>query len=66
MKQKYYNELMIQNKSDSSKIRKSVNELVNLKSSLQIDRYQLNTKTGDMITNPTAVSEILNKYFANI
>ena len=43
-----------------------MNELVNLKPSQQIDINQLNTKTGEMITNPAAISENLNAYFANI
>ena len=65
-KQKYYNELIIENKSNSGKIWKIVNELVNLKPSQQVDINQLNTKTGEMITNPTAISENPNAYFANI
>ena len=65
-KQKYYNELIIENKSNSGKIWKIVNELVNLKPSQQVDINQLNTKTGEVITNPAAISENLNAYFANI
>ena len=65
-KQKYYNELIIENKSNSGKIWKIVNELVNLKPSQQVDINQLNTKTGEVITNPVAISENLNAYFANI
>ena len=62
-KQKYYNELIIENKSNSDKIWKIVNELVNLKPSQQVDINQLNTKTGEVITNPAAISENLNAYF---
>ena len=66
-KQKYYNELIIENKSNSGKNPwKIVNELVNLKPSQQVDINQLNTKTGEVITNPAAISESLNAYFANI
>ena len=65
-KQKYYNELIIENKSNSAKIWKIVNELVNLKPSQQVDINQLNTKTGEVITNPATISENLNAYFANI
>ena len=43
-----------------------MNELVNLKSSQQVDINQLNTKAGEVITNPAAISENLNAYFANI
>ena len=43
-----------------------VNELINLKPSQQVDINQINTKTGEVITNPAAVSENLNAYFANI
>ena len=45
-KEKYYNELIIETKSDSGKIWKIVNELVYLKSSQQVDINQLNTKAG--------------------
>ena len=65
-KQKYYNELIIESKSNSSKIWKIMNELVNLKPSQQFDINQLHTKTGEVITNPAAISENLNAYFANI
>ena len=65
-KQKYNNELIIENKTDSGKIWKIVNELVNLKPSKQVDIKQLNTKTGDVITNHAAISENLNAYFVNI
>ena len=65
-KQKYCNKLIIENKSNSGKIWKIVNELVNLKPSQQVDINQLNTKTGEVITNPAAISENLNAYFANI
>ena len=65
-RQKYYNELIIENKSNSDKIWKIVNEFVNLKPSQQVDINQLNTKTGEVITNPAAISENLNAYFANI
>ena len=65
-KQKYYNELIIENKSNSGKIWKIVNELVNLEPSQQVDINQLNTKIGEVITNPAAISENLNAYFANI
>ena len=64
-KQKYYNESIIENKSNSGKIWKIVNELVNSKPSQQVGINQLNTKTGKMITNPAAISENLNAYFAN-
>ena len=43
-----------------------MNELVNLKPSQQVDINQLNTKIGEVITNPAATSENLNAYFANI
>ena len=66
MKQIYYNELIIENKSNSGKIWKIVNELVNLKLSEQVDINQLNTKTGEVITSPAAISENLNAYFADI
>ena len=59
-KQKYYNQLIIENKSNSGKIWKIVNELVNLKPSQQVDINQLNTKTGEVITNPAAIFENLN------
>ena len=39
-----------------------VNELVNLKPSKQVGITQLSTKTGDVITNPAAISENLNAY----
>ena len=65
-KQKYYNELIIENKSNSGKIWKIVNELVDSKPSQQVGINQLNTKTGEVITNPAAISENLNAYFANI
>ena len=65
-KQKYNNELIIENKSDSGKTWKIVNELVNLKPSQQVDINQFNTITGDVTTNPAAISENLNAYFANI
>ena len=65
-KQKYYNELIIENKSNSGKIWKIGNKLVNLKPSQLVDINQLNTKTGEVITNPAAISENLNAYFANI
>ena len=42
-----------------------MNKLVNLKPSKQVDINQLNTKTGDVITNPAAISENLIAYFAN-
>ena len=65
-KQKYCNESIIENKSNSGKMWKIVNELVNLKPSKQIDINQLSNKTGDVITNPAAISENLKAYFANI
>ena len=65
-KQKYYSELIVENKSNSSKIWKIVNELVNLKPSKQVDINQLKTKTGDVITNSAAISENLNAYFASM
>ena len=65
-KRKYCNELIIENKSDSGKIWKIVNELVNLRPSQQVDINQFNTKTGEVITNSAAISENLNAYFANI
>ena len=65
-KQKYYNELIIENKSNSGKTWKIVNELLNLKPSQQVDINQLNTKTGEVITNPAAISENLNAYFADL
>ena len=65
-KQKYYNELIIENKSNSGKIWKIVNELVNLKPSQQVDFNQLNTKTGKVIINPAAISANLNAYFAKL
>ena len=43
-----------------------VNELINLKPSKQININQLKTKTGDVITNPVAISENLDAYFANV
>ena len=43
-----------------------MNELVNLKSSKQIDINQLNTKTADVVTNTAAISENLNACFASI
>ena len=43
-----------------------MNELVNLKPSQQVDINQLNTKTGEVITNTAAISENLNAYFTNI
>ena len=60
--QKCYNERIIENKSDSGKIWK----IENLKSFKQIDLNQLNNKTDDVITNPAAIIENLNAYFANI
>ena len=65
-KQKYYNELIIENKSNSGKIWKILNDLVNSKPSQQVDINQLNTETGELITNPVAISENLNAYFANM
>ena len=64
-KQTYYNELIIELKSESGKIWKMVNELVNLKPFKQIDINQLRTKTDEVITNLAAISENLNAYFAN-
>ena len=43
-----------------------MNELVTLKPSQHVDITQLNTNTGEVITNPAAISENLNAYFANI
>ena len=60
--QKCYNERIIENKSDSGQIWK----IENLKSFKQIDLNQLNNKTDDVITNPAAIIENLNAYFANI
>ena len=65
-KQKYHNKLIIENISESGKIWKIMNKLVSLKPSKQIDINQLNSKTGDVIINPPAISENLNSYFPNL
>ena len=70
-KQKYYNELIIENKSDSGKIWKIVNELVDLKPSQQVDINQLNTKVSAEIisevdandTIATAPKGMINSFF---
>ena len=66
VKQKYCNKLIIANKSDSVKAWKIVNKIVNLQPSKQIDIKQLNTKTGEVITNSAAIYENLNIYFTNM
>ena len=70
-KQKSYNELIIENKSDSGKIWKIVNELVDLKPSQQVDINQLNTKVSAEIIsevdandiNATAPKGMINSFF---
>ena len=65
-KQKYHNELIVENKSNSGKIWKIVNELVNSNLHNKLTLTNSTPKTGEVVINPAAISENLNAYFANI
>ena len=62
----HYHELLKDNKGDSNKIWKIVNELSSIKTKARVDPTELITENGKILTNSDEIAESLNEHFVNI
>ena len=65
-KRMHYHELLKDNKGDSNKIWKIVNELASIKTKARVDPTELITENGKILTNSDEIAESLNEHFVNI
>ena len=65
-KRMHYHELLKDNKGDSTKIWKIVNELASIKTKARVDPTELITDNGKILTNSDEIAESLNEHFVNI